>query len=256
MIGTYDAVYGYNKNLTKGLKEGPEVDRVSAFLDVFFRLHINNKLGIQRNAIYSPAPQRAIVARRSEVLFRNAVEMRIREHIEKHSSGYMSQLLKDVLKNETIPLPMFAIHFLRSECVNTPLEMIESAQRLRDTNSDVQMIRSWLAKWEILYSSPSGTDKEKARKELDRLSADLGILRGSTSLFSVVRCEGSLTLTPDGTVTGAIGADVTPISPLLRKLYLRFKGTRVFLSALRQEFEFEGAIGTDVCRMLGRPIVL
>jgi len=246
-----ESVYNQLKQLTSHLKDSKKAEQVSIFLDVIFRVNINKELAKKRNAIYSPAPRRALAIEKSDSLFRFRVEQLIKEQIKEHTENFPSALLEEIQKNEVVPLPLFAIHFLRGERISTPLELLQAALKLRHCNTELEDIRCWIKKWEKLYSSEKTEEKEKARLELDKISKQLNLDRKKLNIFSILRA--GFEITPNGI---KISPDLALLAEEIYGLIGKYKRHRIFLTLLRREYEFDESIGAEICKMLGRPIVI
>ncbi len=250
ILGSSDAVYGQLKVLTTNFRETNLVYKLAPFLDVFFRVNINRELGKYLNSTYSPAVQRSLTINKSDELFRREVEKQIEAHIDEQSSGFASSFIQNILKHEILPLPMFAIHFLRKEKIKSPIDMLHTAYKMRHENDDVSAVRIWLNKWEENYSSSDSSKKEKAISELKNIANDLKLARERFDVSSVFR--GEYSQNEDGTIS--IKPDFTGLSEELSKLLIKFNRPKIFLSALRREFEIEEELGGVICGMLKRPI--
>ncbi|MHA1989182.1 MAG: hypothetical protein ACW98D_21370 [Promethearchaeota archaeon] len=247
IIASKDAIYGQLKALTHNLKTSRDLSNISAFIDVFFRVNINRELANIRSSIYSPAPGRAITIQKSEQLFRYEVEKKIENSIKSIPSNF----LNNILQNEILPLPMFAIHFLKSKKVASPLSLLRAARELRENNHELKIIRDWLSKWEKIHSSSDNNKKEKAQKELSKIEHDLLIQKEGFNISALFRGQASI----DHDGTPSYSPDVSGLSNEIRKLYLKFYRPAIFLTAIRKEFTHEESLGAEICKILNRPIV-
>jgi hypothetical protein len=251
IIASSEAILGQLKSLTSKYKNNNQVSAISAFLDVFFRVNINRELADNRSSVYSPAPGRAITIRKSEELFRYEVEKEIEKHILKENHAFSSKFIEQILKDEILPIPMFAIHFLKTKNASSPIELLRVARELRENNKDLNSLRSWLNKWEEKYSSLDLNEKEKAREELDDIALSLSIAKQDFDLNSIFR--GQASLSQDGTFSYSL--DPSGLSIELQRLFIKFSRSKIFLTAIRREFEFEETLGSKICEMLNRPII-
>jgi hypothetical protein len=256
-FGSFDYMVCANDTLYEQLRIlGSKIrgDRyeIAFALVVFFRTATNQALASQRKAYYSPAPQRARVIHKSDQLFRYALSKRIEQVISSFEGSSPANILRVIQKGETLPLPMFTIHFLRQSKVHNPVEILEAARKLRD-NSEVISIRKWLNKWEEHYCSADPSKRNKAIAYLNDVSKELKIdLSGSLPpLYSVLR--GDMTVSPTGEMK--IKPDFSGMfeyaSSLLRPLWRR----RIFLAAIANEFAFDSNLGGDIVNMIGRAII-
>lgn len=255
-LGSFDYTICANDALREQLELlRPRVKRnpngIAFALAIYFRTAINQALASQRKAYYSPAPQRARIIYRSEQLFRYALSKRIEQLISSFEGSSPAKILKVIQKEESLPLPMFAIHFLRQAKVHNPEGILEAARKLRD-NSEVKSIRRWLGKWEEHYGSNDPSKRQKALACLNDISQYLQVdLRGSSPpIHSVFRGDVTLTSTGDLKLKPDISGMVDYVSSLLRHLRRR----RIFLATVTNEFAFDNSLGGDIIKMIGRAI--
>lgn len=169
-------------------KKGRLTKAQLAALSVIFRLNINQQLASQLSGVYSPAPQRAKVAMRSERLFRHRLERIVQDLVGSKKEKATPELLLRLMDLQTLPLPLFAIRLLADTKARTPRDLIECARNLRDTKS-VIAVRHWLQEWEDKLRT---TDKSwSAITELSKWRADLVkmIECNEDSLLSLLRPE-------------------------------------------------------------------
>lgn len=250
VVGSSDALYGQIKAMASSYDYNKKL-ALAAFLDPFFRVHINKEIANIRGGIYSPAPQRATILRKCDELFRFGIEKKIIENIKESAERPASNFIKNFIENEVIPLPMFAIHFLRKKKVSSPIQILRSALELRENDSDLKAVRTWLSKWESLYASNDLKKKEKAHAELSYIGKKLNIDQSRIKITSILR--GKATFSPNGSFSyepnyAGMGEEFT-------RLLLKLSRPQIFISCLRREFTFEDAIGADIFKMLNRPIV-
>jgi hypothetical protein len=248
-ISTNHALFSQLRNL--GSKIEGDRHEAALALGIFFRTAINQSLALQRNAYYSPAPQRARIIKETDQLFRYALAHEIQDVASSVEAKYVERLVKIFETDEILPLPMFAIHFLRRAKVNNPREMLDAARKLRD-DSEVRAIRKWLNKWEEDHHSFDLSKREKTRAELREISRGLQVgPQERNGLTSILRFECSIN--PEGVMK--IKPDIPKIAEGLYALLNRFTRRKIFLSPLAQELAFDDRLIGDVIAMLGRAIV-
>lgn len=248
-ISTNDALFSQLRDL--GSKIEGDRHEASLALGIFFRTAINQSLASQRNAYYSPAPQRARIIKETDQLFRYALAHEIQDLASSVESKYVESLYQILETDEILPLPMFAIHFLRRAKVNNPREMLDAARKLRD-DSEVRAIRKWLNKWEEDHHSFDLSKREKTKAELQEISRDLQVgPQKRNGLTSILRFECSIN--PDGVMK--IKPDIPKMAEGLYALLSRFARRKIFLSPLAQELAFDDRLIGDVIAMLGLAIV-
>ena len=250
IICSNDPLYQQLKILTSDIKKN--IPNISQAIDVIFRVAINQELAAQRCGIYSPAPQRSKIIYASEQLFRGAIEQKIVQTVSAVNKHKTSKLLESIKDDEKLPLPIFAIHFLRKYKIHNPTEMLEISRKLRD-DSEVISLRNWLTKWEYLYSSTDIKQKQKALDYLNEISYhfDSEFKKYSKSVFSVFR--GNLTINPDGSL--GISPDFSGLVEFLNPLFRRFSRRKIFLSTLTREFALDKNLGKEIIEMLGRAVI-
>lgn len=251
VVGSNDALYGQIKAMASTYDSYYRKVALAAFLDPFFRVHINKELANIRGSIYSPAPQRATIIRKCDDLFRFGIEKRIIENIKEYTEGPASNFIKKLIEKEFVPLPMFAIHFLRRKKASSPIQILRAALELRENDSDLKAIRSWLSKWENLYVSNNLKKREKAHSELSYIAKILKPDKSRAKLTSILR--GKATISPDGSFS--YEPDFAGMGEAFSRLFSKLSRPQIFISCLRREFSFENSIGADIFNMLNRPII-
>jgi len=250
ILASNDGLFHQFKALTEGIKNSAKLSQITLYFDVFFRIAINEELARQRKGIYTPAPQRAKVVNESDQMFRYAICKEIEKKISDSSIKFPSKLLEKIKREQILPIPMFAIHFLRNKKIKSPISMLECAGKLRET-PELEDLRKWLTKWENLYGSTNIKAREKALQKLKEIEADLSLAQEKWPLFSVFR--GDISHAPDGTTS--FGFDFSDMGNLLAKLFTKFSRRKIFLSMLHKEFSIEKEIGADINRLIGRAII-
>jgi hypothetical protein len=251
--GAFDYTVSIDDVLFRKLQEvgsevkGNRTDKANAArgISILFRTAINQALALQRNAYYSPAPQRAGIIYESDRLFRHALSKTIQKVVAPIRELHSRKILEKLQEDEKIPLPMLAIHFLRKAKVRHPEGLLEAARKMRD-DPEVKSIRRWLNKWEDAYGS------EKARNYLDEISKDLKVevQKEHHPIFSVMRVV--ISPTPEGGIE--IKPDFSKVAEEIYLLLRRFRRRKIFLATLTKEFAFDRKLDGDVISMLGRAL--
>lgn len=112
-IASNQILYDQLKQLTKKIHKIGNLTQIARSIEIFFRLEINRALSSQRSAIYSPAPKRANALYKTDAIFRHAIARRIENHILESRGQFSSSLLDSIIQYEALPLPIFAIHYLK-----------------------------------------------------------------------------------------------------------------------------------------------
>ncbi|MEY2506662.1 MAG: hypothetical protein QOH01_991 [Verrucomicrobiota bacterium] len=240
------------------IKEARQRHDIASFLEVMFRVAINEQLARIKQSSYSPAPQRAKVVHVAEQLseqsFRNALARTIDDEIRGRGAQFASKLMEKLHELKTLPFPMFVLHYLREARPRpkTPLGLLETARNLRE-DSEVKEIRRWLNKWEIIYGAGNDNQREKAEKQLDSIANELKIDRMKAPLFSMWRPK--MSSNPTGFDTDPdVSGGLLILGHLLRRVSF-LDNHSIFLATLSKEFEFDRQIGVDLNGMLGRALV-
>jgi hypothetical protein len=263
--GAYDFTICADPNLyaqlrvtARKIKNATQRHRIASFLEVLFRVAINEQLARIKQSSYSPAPQRAkaihVAEQVTEYAFRNALAKAIDDEIRGRGAHFASKLLENMHELKTLPFPMFVIHYLREvrPRPKTPLGMLEAARKLRD-HPDVKEIRQWLNKWEIIHKAGNDNERQRAKKKLDSIANDLEIDRMKTPLFSLWRP----TIKSDWTGYGIdpdISGGLQILGHLLRRVPF-LNSHNIFLATLSREFELDREIGADLNRMIGLAMI-
>ncbi len=248
-----DPLYHQLKSLTSNLQISNEsFGKMLYGLNVFFRTAINQSLASQRNAHHSPAPQRSKALSVSDQLMRHAIAQEIVQVVSSINGGIPSNFLALLTANESIPLPIFALHFLRDEKWRGPIGMLAAARKLRD-KEEVRALRRLLHKLEKDYNSLDCEKKYNARTVwLNEFSNDLNIdlKLSNTSLFSIFRCSvdwssKGVSFNPD------LPGKFEYLSGLLKK-YMR---RSMFFSTLAKKLSIEESFGRDILERLNISIL-
>lgn len=246
-----DGLFEQFKIFIKKYRKTKYLDRILKVTGIYFRIAINQELAKFRHAIYSPAPQRANVIMVSDKLFRHAVSKEIEGSITNQAeSKFTSKLIQKIQDEEVLPLPIFAIYYLRQKKIKGPNQLLECARKLRD-EKDVLKLRSWFSKWEDLYASAHYDEKEKAKNELKYIAHFLNLDKDSNSILNIFRIGAEVdekgakfTLSPDTSVLS------NKLIPLINKYSRR----QIFLS-IAKELKYDENIGADLNRMLNSAII-
>lgn len=174
---------------------GPD-SSLSDLLSILIRIAVNNQLAIHANAKYAPAPKRAGLANRSAIFVRSNISRRIQQLLSEDRNG--KRRVRDTLtalqQTEYLPLPYFAIKFLKEWRPKGPHEIIEAALDLRKT-AEVRMVRDLLrglessqdpqAELEVLWKQVERELAAPRRNGLLLRSVLLGLAEraGTTSTF-------------------------------------------------------------------------
>ena len=202
--------------------------------------------------VYSPAPQRARVVHSVDQIFRQALEEEIRLAIRerKHELPLDRILTVKCESSHHLPLPMFAISFLRREKIASPIELLESAVRLRDT-PDVSFIRAWLSDWEKAFSSSDLKKRQKAKAKLDEIRRELQVEIQGAPLYAEFRPK----IETDPVQNWSFDLDIPSVIQIGRRFLRRLISREaILLSDLSREFYLDQDIGADIIRILGRAI--
>lgn len=148
-----------------------------AALSVIFRLNINQELSKHLSGLYSPAPQRARVAARSERLFRNRLERIIQDVIIEKQEKATPEILLRLMAIQALPLPLFALRLLADSKARNPRDLIECARNLRD-REDIIEVRQWLCQWE-----------EKLKESDQSWSAITELSKWRDDLVTMIECK-------------------------------------------------------------------
>ena len=225
---------------------------IASALSIFFRAAVNQSLASQRTAYYSPAPQRARIIERTDQLFRHDLEKRIAQLISSVDGNSMSNMMKMINHDERLPIPMFAIHFLRKTKPRNVNEVLEKARTLRDA-PDVTKLRQWMTKSEEKFGSINPEKRKAAINELQGIAEDVGLMLGGNKLplYSILRGSISLSNTSDL----IFKPEFSGVAEYTESFLKRHFGRRAFLALLATEFAFDTHVGVDMLKMVGRPII-
>jgi hypothetical protein len=251
LLSSDDALYRQVKILTRPLRSSSKLPQIANFLDVFFRAAINEELAKRLDSVYSPAPRRARILYESSWSFRQALEEVLLAHLERHGDDIASPWLRRVRADEHLPLPLFAIHFLRRKSVGSPIDLLAAAREARDSD-EVAAIRSWLSQWETKYCSPDLDTREEAVRELGRLADSLDLARDRLDLHSVFKLDVSRDELGNPSMS-FLSAE--RLGEVARRLWARIHKRRLFLAAVSREVALDADVGVDILRMLGRPLI-
>jgi hypothetical protein len=257
-ICSNDALYHQFKLLTSNLDVSSDnLSKILYALNVFFRTAINQSLASQRNAQYSPAPQRSNVISKSDQLFRYAISKEITRVVSSIDGSRTSNFLKLLRNSESIPLPIFALHFLRKRKSHWqgkgPLAILDAARYMRD-EKEVRELRNWLNKWENDYNSFDIEKKFNARKIwLTDFSKDLKIeieprKFSWRSLFRV-----GIDINPNNNSI-KIDLDLPGKIEFVNSLLKRYSRRRIFFSMLK-ELSDDEYFGRDIIDQLNISIL-
>ncbi|HEX8689710.1 MAG TPA: hypothetical protein VF729_05660 [Solirubrobacterales bacterium] len=252
-IGAYDYVVAGSEELYELLQgigtavDGEERRAVAAAVGVFFRSAINQELATQLQTYYTPAPQRARIVHEADQSFLRALEETITKIALDSKLGLESDFLGRAWAEDRLPLPIFALHFLRKGAGGKDADVLAVAHDLRD-DRDVAAVRSWLVDWEAKFASREIEERRKAREELEQIARELGVKLGSvdddyTALLSVsasVDAFGTVSVNPD--LPGKMRM-------LTERMRFRNRRRRLFIAAIATDIA-RGGLGRDVMRLL------
>jgi hypothetical protein len=148
---------------------------------------------------------------------------------------------------EQLPLPMLALHSLKTEEPGSPWAVLEAARKLRDSH-DVRSVRKWLARWESKYSSDDDHAKEETRGELAKLESALDLRKQKLDLIAIARFHH-----PDS-AGGAPAWDLSGLSATVARLVAKMSRRPAFLAALQRELTHDEELGARLGGMIGRAI--
>lgn len=255
-IGAYDYVVTGSTELYELLQRiGGTIHRddlrgVAAAVGVFFRSAINQELAAEAKTYYTPAPQRARIVHEADRSFLHALEKTITETASNSKLGLETDFLGRAWIDDHLPLPLFALHFLREGANEGSTDILALAQDLRSA-PEVKAVRKWLADWEARFASRNIGERKAARAELALIARELGLKLGKagdyTSLLSVTASmdlfEGTVSIDPD--LPGKFKL-------IAQRMRLRNRRRRLFIAAIATDIA-AGDLGRDVMRMLGPP---
>jgi hypothetical protein len=263
VLGSYNFTICADRSLYQQLRitagqirTAKQRQNVGRLFEVLFRTAINEQLACIKQSTYSPAPQRARVVHAIEQMtersFRHGVAEEIDKEIRGRGNHFVSNLIEDMHGLKALPLPMFAIHYLRKvhRRPDTPLRMLEAARDLRE-HPEVKEIREWLNKWEAVCGTGDFKRQAKAKQELDSIANDLRIDRSDDSIFTVWHPgwrwdESSNWPKFDPDISGGLQL----FRHLLRRIPFMYRHSS-FLATVSEEFELDRKIGADLNRMIG-----
>jgi hypothetical protein len=254
-ICTDPSLYSQMRVTASKIKGAKQRHEIGAFLEVLFRVAINEQLARIKTSYYSPAPQRAktvhMAAQVTEYAFRSALERVIDDEIRGRGAYFASKLLEAMHELKTLPFPMFVIHYLREARPRpkTPLGMLEAARKIRD-NPEVREIRQWVNKWELISGAGDPKKREKAKKELDGFAKNLQFDRSNISLFSLWNPKLGTSETSWLEVDPDLKGGLEMLGHLFRRIPF-FHSHSMFLATVSKEFELDPTIGRDINRMIG-----
>lgn len=220
-------------------------------LDVLFRTAINQSLASERNVFYNPAPARSRAIQKGDELFRFKLSKQIHKMIISIKEDSPFVFLKELQNYEKLSLPIFAFHFLFKIKRGGPLQIIESARKLRD-DPEVKSLRRWLNKWEQTILSDDFEKRRKAYNEIEDILTGVKVNIGKDySLFSLLRCE--IVLKKDGDIV--LRPDFAAALENALMLLRNYSRRRIFLSNLTKELKYRRFFKRDLNDMFERTII-
>lgn len=234
--------------LSKGRRE--KTFQIAA-LNAIMRVHINEELAKKKEAVYSPAPQRARVVSGANDLFRHQLEIYIQSLVKERYNAPASQALRSMMAIDRLPLPLFAFHELQGVTTKTPHAFLEAAHIARN-KPEVAYIRSWLTQWERIYSSENSAERSKALNELNNRKRELAdyLSDQSVNLFSSLYLGGTFEVDPMRGKT-----KWTPPLPNLEQigneLTRRYDKKRIYLAALTNDLIADKRLGARILEQVG-----
>jgi hypothetical protein len=215
-------------------------------LGVLFRSHINAEMGRLREAVYSPSPTRAQLARKTDRLFRHRMEALIAETIVASSTS-SSAVLRSLMVRESFPLPLLALFYLRKREVGSPHGLLQFARELRDI-AEVREVRKWLVKWERAVMSDDLDVRAKTERELELIARDI---HQDTTTEAVLRFGVELNPNTFGGVS--FGFDLDKVWIALRDMVTCYQRRRVLLAAVARHAILSD-VGVQIMEQLARSI--
>lgn len=251
-IGAYDYVVAGSDSLYEllqkigGAVKGDDRRAVAAAVGVFFRSAINQELAAQLETYYTPAPQRARIVHEADRSFLRALEATITQIAVDSKLGLELDFLGRAWTEDRLPLPIFALHFLRKRVSEPNADILAIAHDLRD-DADVSAVRSWLVDWEAKFASRKIEERKEAREELDGIAQELGIKLGGDVDYSALL---SVSASIDAFGTVSVNPDLPgKVRVLTQRMRLRNRRRRLFIAAIATDIAV-GELGRDVMRML------
>lgn len=152
-IGGYDYIAASDVNIRRRLKEigrCREDDRrtIANGLSLIFRSTINQHLAENRGGFYAPAPKRAEIVSNASQLARTQLATRIVRLVDAKRGTRGARSLSHVVGTDIrIPLPIFAIHFLRAKKARGVFDILSKAAELRH-EKEVIALREFFGRFE------------------------------------------------------------------------------------------------------------
>jgi len=189
-IGSFDYIVASDRNVRTRLRElttGPAVDvpHVVSGLSVIFRASVNQHLATNRGGFYAPAPKRAAMlcsvtqGARAELSRHLTAFIAEKKKTTEASAGWTQVLGQDV----RLPLPLFAIHFLRKNKAKGVMDILAKAAELRH-DPDVRILRSFFARFETATREGDPYTRLKMENRLAQAAADVRTDLGSVNSAS------------------------------------------------------------------------
>ena len=243
IVTSNDQIYHTIEDLARMVKQKRKLPLLESVLEVVIRVALNDKLAEHSGFTYSPAPQRAKLTHEVSRLFRQMVEAMIMQAAHEQNRRFASEVLERLAGLERLPLPLFAIHYLREAGAHSPESVLEHAITLRHS-ADVTRLRKWLNR--TINGSTSRVEREK---EIEEIKGLMDLAEYSPNLFSLARVE-----LKTSAYEQAIGLDLSGLSLLAAKFRARFTPQSIFFAALKHELMGDHELGGLLYRLVGRQI--
>jgi hypothetical protein len=242
ILTSNDQIYHMVRELTRKVRHKRKLPSLASVLEVVIRVALNDRLAHHAGFTYSPAPQRAKLTHEVNRLFRQMVEAMIMDAA--HERGpFASEVLERLAGLERLPLPLFAIHYLREAGANSPESVLEHAITLRHS-ADVRRLRTWLNR-----TIDGTTSRAEREREIEEIKGLMNLTENRLNLFSLAKIEWKTTGYEQG-----IGLDPSGLSLLAAKFRARLSHRSIFLAALKHELMADHELGGVLYSLIGRQI--
>jgi len=236
------------------IKDRKDRSLQTAALNALMRVHVNEELAKKKDAVYSPAPQRARVVSGANDLFRHQLELFIQSLVKERYNAPASQALRSMMAIDRLPLPLFAFHELQGVNTKTPYAFLEAARIARD-KPEVAYIRSWLTQWERIYSSENPAERSKALAELNNRKRELSdyLSDQSVNLFSSLHLGGTIEVDPMKGNTKWV-PPLPNLEQIGNELMRRYDKKRIYLAALTNDLIADKSLGARILEQVGHGV--
>lgn len=246
LLSTNDQIYTSVQSLSRMVRQKRKLPLLASVLEVVIRVALNDKMATHRGFTYSPAPQRAKLTHEVNRLFRQMVEAAIMDAAHEGNRGnrpFASELLEKMVGLERLPLPLFAIHYLRNRGAHSPESVLEQAAVLRQCD-DVVQLRKWLNR-----TIQGVASRVQRKKEAEEVRSLLELNDAPLNLFSLAKIEVKASASEQG-----FGIDPSGLSQVAAKLRARLTQQNIFFAALKHELMGDHELGGELFKIIGREI--